>query len=339
MRLLRFPPSPEALPPGAGNRAPASARHGLAVSGVRTPLRHGTRPTRCAAVPGQRKQRRVSADTLEGLEEELTEGQLCLMTGEPDACGYIARPVGHADLEACEQLLRSVHFDTSTQDWSMIMRYRKDDVYGVFHRDCMVGLVSAVPYASCEQVASAAAGRFGWLGNVVVHPDYRRKGLAHMLLSYGIRFLKARHNCECVLLDASSMGKPVYSKLGFKDCALVHRMRIVDAGAAEAWAHIGARGQDASTECFTIEPLQPEAIPDVLTLDAEVFGGDRSLLLEEWMGHIPGTSFQARDADGRLQGYSLSHSREVCTVDLPWSHMLLLLNPARRSHRVWTLCS
>lgn len=90
----------------------------------------------------------------------------------------------------------------------MIMRYSKDDVYGVFHRDCMVGLVSAVPYASSEQVASAAAERFGWLGNVVVHPDYRRKGLAHMLLSYGIRFLKARHNCECVLLDASSMGKP-----------------------------------------------------------------------------------------------------------------------------------
>ncbi len=56
----------------------------------------------------------------------------------------------------------------------------------------------------------------GWIGMVLVHPEYRRRGIGRGLLLKCIEHLKAS-GVRCIKLDATPQGRDVYESLGFKD--------------------------------------------------------------------------------------------------------------------------
>jgi ribosomal protein S18 acetylase RimI-like enzyme len=58
--------------------------------------------------------------------------------------------------------------------------------------------------------------RFGWIGMVLVHPDYRRFGIGTQLLKGAISRLQ-QCGVRCIKLDATPMGRKVYVPLGFVD--------------------------------------------------------------------------------------------------------------------------
>ena len=60
------------------------------------------------------------------------------------------------------------------------------------------------------------APELAWIGMVLVHPDYRRRGIARALLARCIEYLRGR-GARCIKLDATPLGKQVYDELGFKD--------------------------------------------------------------------------------------------------------------------------
>jgi hypothetical protein len=55
-----------------------------------------------------------------------------------------------------------------------------------------------------------------WIGMVLVHPDYRRRGVGRALLVNCIDYLQALR-VRCIKLDATPEGRPVYTQLGFKE--------------------------------------------------------------------------------------------------------------------------
>jgi tRNA(Met) C34 N-acetyltransferase TmcA len=55
-----------------------------------------------------------------------------------------------------------------------------------------------------------------WIGMVLVHPEYRRRGIGRGLLLKCIEHLQTRR-VRCIKLDATPQGRPVYENLGFKD--------------------------------------------------------------------------------------------------------------------------
>mmetsp|Transcript_21527 Transcript_21527/g.51369 ORF Transcript_21527/g.51369 Transcript_21527/m.51369 type:complete len:324 (+) Transcript_21527:139-1110(+) len=211
-----------------------------------------------------------------------------------------------SDLDACQELMHAVHFDSSVLDWNTILKSQSEDVCAVFHRERIVGLVSAVPYLGGSKTQSSEKNVFGWLGNVVVRSSYRGRGIAGLLLEHGISFLLKRHGCLTAFLDASEMGRPMYRRHGFQDCALVHRMKVVDAGAANRWASELTGGGLAPV------PTDYGVLPEVLNIDRHCFGADRGLFLERWMRQIPGSSFHLRHSSGDLRGYSFTHERGGC---------------------------
>mmetsp|Transcript_21525 Transcript_21525/g.51363 ORF Transcript_21525/g.51363 Transcript_21525/m.51363 type:complete len:360 (+) Transcript_21525:139-1218(+) len=247
-----------------------------------------------------------------------------------------------SDLDACQELMHAVHFDSSVLDWNTILKSQSEDVCAVFHRERIVGLVSAVPYLGGSKTQSSEKNVFGWLGNVVVRSSYRGRGIAGLLLEHGISFLLKRHGCLTAFLDASEMGRPMYRRHGFQDCALVHRMKVVDAGAANRWASELTGGGLAPV------PTDYGVLPEVLNIDRHCFGADRQpssslslqsgsltvrfseaarsvfrvsgqvrlrgrgLFLERWMRQIPGSSFHLRHSSGDLRGYSFTHERGGC---------------------------
>lgn len=55
----------------------------------------------------------------------------------------------------------------------------------------------------------------GWLANIIVEKNYRRRGLGFKITKYLVDFLNSQ-GCKIQLLLASELGKPVYKKIGFR---------------------------------------------------------------------------------------------------------------------------
>ncbi|MBD0388523.1 MAG: GNAT family N-acetyltransferase [Nostoc sp. C3-bin3] len=58
--------------------------------------------------------------------------------------------------------------------------------------------------------------KFGYIWGVYVEQSYRRQGIAKCLTNRAIEYLKVI-GCTRVLLNASPLGKPVYSSIGFSE--------------------------------------------------------------------------------------------------------------------------
>ena len=162
-----------------------------------------------------------------------------------------------------------------------------------------MGLASTVVYAG---------GGFGWCGNIVVREDYRRRGLASLVLRAALDSLG--DSVDTSFLDASDMGMPLYAKAGFVPVSRVRRYYLprqaVDeslvlslaapghehaAAAAMERAEAAVEGVEAAAGVAwspAPPPLRvvkwPEEAAAVTAMDAGVFGADRGNLLASWRG-------------------------------------------------------
>ena len=67
----------------------------------------------------------------------------------------------------------------------------------------------------CGAASAVAYGvHTAWIGMVLVHKDFRRRGIGAQLMARCIETLRARR-IESIKLDATDQGRPVYLKLGF----------------------------------------------------------------------------------------------------------------------------
>ena len=81
--------------------------------------------------------------------------------------------------------------------------------------DRIVGSVSCQIFAGLYPMPFQPDFRkYGYIWNVYVEPDYRRRGIATKLTKRAIAYLHSL-NCTHAILHASVYGKPVYEKLGF----------------------------------------------------------------------------------------------------------------------------
>jgi GNAT superfamily N-acetyltransferase len=55
----------------------------------------------------------------------------------------------------------------------------------------------------------------GWLGTIIVLPEYRRQGIGQEITRHLMEYCKSK-GCSTLLLTASEMGEPIYLKLGFR---------------------------------------------------------------------------------------------------------------------------
>ena len=79
----------------------------------------------------------------------------------------------------------------------------------------IVGSVSCQLFAGLYPSPFKIAHRhYGYIWNVYVHADYRRRGIATELTQTAIAHLQSL-DCTKAVLHASPLGKPVYDKLGF----------------------------------------------------------------------------------------------------------------------------
>jgi len=139
-------------------------------------------------------------------------------------------------------------------------------------------------------VAMAIAfGRTAWLGNVVVSPAWRRRGLGHALTERALQ--QALGEADTVLLLALGDAQRIYERIGFVADGLYGTWTYPDPPAAAAEP---ARPAGQTTAAAAAEPAPPadgggEAVGDralaelCLPLDRAATGEDRRAYLEYFM--------------------------------------------------------
>jgi GNAT superfamily N-acetyltransferase len=150
-------------------------------------------------------------------------------------------------------------WNQTATDWERFLLASPDGCFVAEENGGVVGTVTTITYENC----------FSWIGMVLVDPEFRGRGIGRALLEQAIEFLASR-GVASMGLDATPQGKLLYERLGFKVECELERWRL--------------RRPSAPREYRDIKTFD---LKDVLRLDREVFGADRSVLLQSLADAAP----------------------------------------------------
>ncbi len=110
-------------------------------------------------------------------------------------------------------------------------------------------------------------GSAAWLGNIVVRPEYRCRGIGYQLTRDLVEILRLK-GCTCQILTATRLGEPIYRRLGFAITSEYIFFRREDPMSATASR---IRRMNAADELF------------VFALDRTITGEDRCAFLRQFL--------------------------------------------------------
>ncbi len=123
-------------------------------------------------------------------------------------------------------------------------------------------------------------GSVGWVGNIAVDPDHRRRGYGTAMTEAAVAWLQD-HAARTVLLTATADGSRTYERIGFED----------DGGVVYgAWArtdpHDSIERKDDEKARSRLAVVRPGALADAVALDTAATGEDRSAYLEPFADRV-----------------------------------------------------
>src|SRR5215475_4100524 len=122
------------------------------------------------------------------------------------------RTLTTADIPAAVELSTGAGWNQTAADWLALLNDSPEGCLGI---ECD-GRLAATTTVVCYEK------RLAWIGMVLTHPDYRRRGFARKLVSEAIGIAHDR-GVYTVKLDATDLGRPLYKELGFSDEQKVER--------------------------------------------------------------------------------------------------------------------
>ena len=122
------------------------------------------------------------------------------------------RPFTRDDIAPALQLCRSAGWNQLHADWSRLIEYQPNGCFVAELDGRLVGTVTTTCYGT----------ELAWIGMMLVHPEYRRRGIGTELMNAAMEFLLDT-NVQCVKLDATPEGQLVYERLGFQSEWSFHR--------------------------------------------------------------------------------------------------------------------
>ena len=130
--------------------------------------------------------------------------------------------------------------------------------------------------------------RSAWVGNLIVAPDFRRRGIGQQLMEHAMGQLEAI-GIRTFWLEADPMGVSIYKRLGFVPQFESPRFQ-------KKPPHTAGRGGT--------EPMLASDLGAVRTIDAFCFGDDRGNLLGK-LRDIARAAYCAR-VNGRVVGFAMA---------------------------------
>lgn len=162
-----------------------------------------------------------------------------------------------ADLPFADSLRALAGWNQTREDWQRFLDISPE---GCLLAECEgkpAGVVTTISYGQ----------DVGWIGMMLVHPDFRRRGIGSVLMRHAIEVLRSQ-KVKCIKLDATPDGRLVYLKLGFQDEFQLTR-------------YVGGPFPSGETVEGSIDPA------DAVEWDRRAIGFDRSVLLKRLIEASP----------------------------------------------------
>jgi len=163
------------------------------------------------------------------------------------------------------ELSRSAGWNQTMEDWEMLLRLDPQSCFAIEVDDRIVATTTLLCYGE----------KLAWIGMVLTRPEYRRLGFAKRLMQTALDRAVALQ-IECIKLDATTEGQPLYEKLGFKTEQVIER-----------WFCDQPQENEHAKLALPHIPPSPET-------DRAAFGADRTRLLTELeTRNLPATTTEA----------------------------------------------
>ena len=186
------------------------------------------------------------------------------------------------DLPSVDELRRLAGWRQTIEDWRRLFTLEPKGCFVTTQGDSVIGTVTTTRYGT----------ELAWIGMMLVHPEQRRKGIATQLMKCALDYLRVCR-VECVKLDATPLGRPLYEKLGFEAESSLTRWQ------REAVAQpVASRSSNNQSR-----DLEESEWPVIEEIDAAAIGVRRSQLLRS----LAQTSrkLSVLSANGRISSWGL----------------------------------
>ena len=168
---------------------------------------------------------------------------------------------------------------------------------------CLLAEEAGRPLGIC---VATSYGGFGFIGELIVRPEARGRGIGPRVLRAAVEYLGTR-GAGSIYLDGVVKAVPFYELSGFRRVCLSLRF----SGRPLDFPPPAPQGTGR------LRPMRSEDLSSVRALDREAFGADRGYFLERLSFEHPEFAWLAEDEKG-IAGYILAHpGRDVVAVG-PW---------------------
>lgn len=181
-----------------------------------------------------------------------------------------------SDLDFALSQVRREGWSTGHAALGACLAHDPDGAFVASVEDHPVGMVTTVAYREV-----------GFIGNLIVEPEHRSRGIGRRLMERGLEHLSAI-GISTVRLDGDPPGIPLYRSLGFVD----------------EYESLRYRHTVSSVVTDGAEPLAPLDLSAVFDLDREAFGDDRSRLLRLLFDRASAAAWTR--CEGRPTAYGLA---------------------------------
>jgi len=172
-----------------------------------------------------------------------------------------------ADIEMGDSLRALAGWNQTLADWRRILSMEPDGCFVAEWDGQAVGTTSTTCYGT----------DLAWVGMVLVHPDYRGRGIGRALMDHCLAHLHKR-GIRSIMLDATPLGEILYTKLGF---TVASRLARWERSSVAAVCDPGLPEKSlASKRCGVLAATQTD-LPGLVQVDARVFGVARQPLIRE----------------------------------------------------------
>lgn len=173
--------------------------------------------------------------------------------------------------------------------------YNVADFFSRYFGEANFFPIAAVENGKLAGIANGIInGNVAWLGNIVVHKDFRRKGIGLALTKSIIELTESR-GCKTQLLVATNDGYPIYSGLGFEIVCLYNYYKV--------------ENTDNNYSEENIHQAGAEDFSDIIKMDSMVSAEDREYWISQNLSNA--IIYKRRN---KLCGYYLPEAGEGTIV-------------------------
>ncbi|NHJ83830.1 MAG: GNAT family N-acetyltransferase [Asgard group archaeon] len=147
----------------------------------------------------------------------------------------------------------------------------------------------------------------GFIGHVIVKPEFRGMGLGEQLMIEAIDYLK-RKGCKTIKLDAVPKAESLYKRVGFKN--EINSLRYVkELPTEEDFNELESKLQEVKGE-HQVFNCEENDLEELFKIDKEIFGVNRNKFMMSLYEEFPEITFIARDEENKIIGYQFGTFRD-----------------------------